>query len=403
MGDISINIGGDVFLGRRIESIAVNNPSSLFDAKILEIFAKANFNILNLESPLTDARKDQKLVKTGPNLKASPKTVGALGLLNINLLTLANNHIYDYDQIGLSDTFEICKRHNIATVGAGHTLEEASQIFFKKINEITLAIVNIAENEWCNANQNRGGANPLNIINNIRSINKARELADIVILIIHGGHELYYYPSPRMVELYRFYAEQGASVVVGHHSHCISGNEIYRGVPIFYGLGNFLFDNETDFEGWYEGILLNIQVNSQKAITCKFHPYKQCRNNFKIEPLEGSERNILEKKIKDINLIIADPDKLQKKFNVFIRSQKAYLLSIFSTSYFFNNRYIRSSIRKLGLQSLFLRSSQLKLILNYFRCEAHQDISTKVLFDYINRPNDDLETNSGSDVREHIS
>jgi len=97
----------------------------------------------------------------------------------------------------------------------------------------------------------------------------------------------------------------------------------------------------------------------------------------------------MEVKIKDINLVISDPDKLKKKFTLFMRSQKAYLLSIFSTSYFFNNRYIQSGIRKLGLESLFLRSSQLKLVLNYFRCEAHQDISTSVLSDYINKTKDD--------------
>ena len=383
MASIGINIGGDVFLGRRVEPIAIESPESLIDKKILELFTNSDFNILNLESPLTTAGSRDQLIKTGPNLKASPDTVPVLRLLNTNLVTLANNHIYDYKETGLSDTLSICESNNIATVGAGSNLQKASEIFLKKIGETTLGIVNIAENEWCNANENRGGANPLNVIHNIRSIQKAKEKADVVILIIHGGHEYYYYPSPRMVELYRFYAEQGASIIVGHHSHCISGNEVYKGVPIYYSLGNFLFDNTTNFDGWYEGILLNIQIDENKRLTCKVYPCKQDKYHPGISLLEGADRTKLENQIDDINSVIADPQKLAQMFNLFVESQKKNVLSIFSTSYFINYRYFRSAIRKAGLEPLFLRRSQLKSVLNYFRCEAHRDISIKTILDYI--------------------
>jgi len=383
MASIGINIGGDVFLGRRVEPIAIESPESLIDKKILELFTNSDFNILNLESPLTTAGSRDQLTKTGPNLKASPDTVPVLRLLNTNLVTLANNHIYDYKETGLSDTLSICESNNIATVGAGSNLQKASEIFLKKIGETTLGIVNIAENEWCNANENRGGANPLNVIHNIRSIQKAKEKADVVILIIHGGHEYYYYPSPRMVELYRFYAEQGASIIVGHHSHCISGNEVYKGVPIYYSLGNFLFDNTTNFDGWYEGILLNIQIDENKRLTCKVYPCKQDKYHPGISLLEGADRTKLENQIDDINSVIADPQKLAQMFNLFVENQKKNVLSIFSTSYFINYRYFRSAIRKAGLEPLFLRRSQLKSVLNYFRCEAHRDISIKTILDYI--------------------
>lgn len=383
METISINIGGDVFLGRRIEPIAIESPDSLIDKKVLEHFRDSNFNILNLESPLTTAGSQDQLIKTGPNLKASPDTIGVLRLLNTNLVTLANNHIYDYKEKGLSDTLQICESNDIATVGAGSDLRKASEIFLKKIGEITIGIVNIAENEWCNANENRGGANPLNVIHNIRSLQNAKEKADVVILIIHGGHEYYHYPSPRMTELYRFYAEQGASIIVGHHSHCISGHEVYKEVPIYYGLGNFLFDNTTNFEGWYEGIVLNIQIDANKKIRCKLYPYKQDKYRPGISFLEGADRTRLENHIEYINSVIADPQKLEQMFNLFVENRKKDVLSIFSTSYFVNHRYFRSAIRKAGLEPLFLRRSQLKSVLNYFRCEAHRDISIKTILDYI--------------------
>ena len=383
MDSININIGGDLFLGRRIESVAKEKPESLFDSKIINLFAGSDLNIINLESPLTNAGKEQQILKTGPYLKASPETIRALNILNINLVTLANNHIYDYGDKGLSDTLEICKKHDISTVGADLSLSTATKIFLKKINQLTIAIINIAENEWSNADETHGGANPMNLIANIRSIYEAKKLADIVILIVHGGHEWYHFPSPRMVEQYRFYAEHGASIIVGHHSHYISGYEIFKEVPIFYGLGNFLFDSTTELTGWYEGLLLNLQIDLQKKITWKLYPYAQCKGKQKVELLEAGEKIKIENEIEYINSVIANPEKLKEKFNMLIDFQKKHVLSIFSTSYLLNQSYFRSAIRKLGLERFFLRRSQMKSILNYSRCEAHKDITFEILNNYL--------------------
>lgn len=383
MDTIKINIAGDLFLGRRLEPIAINNPESLFDENVLQLFRSSDFNILNLESPLTNAGNEFQILKTGPNLKASPKTIGVLNSIKTDIVTLANNHIYDYGDKGLSDTLEICRRNNIATVGAGLSLNSASDIFFKKIKDITIGFVNFAENEWSNANDKHGGANPMNVIANTISIKNAKAKADIVIVIIHGGHEYYNFPSPRMVEQYRFYAQQGASAIIGHHSHCISGYEVFDGIPIFYGLGNFLFDSEIKLNGWHEGIIVNLKIDSQKNIVWELHPYKQCKEELKIELLKGEEKSAIENQIKNINSIIADPQKLEEKFNALVEANTKIILSVFSTSYFLNNKYFRATIRKLGMERFFLRRIQLKSILNYLRCEAHKDITFEVLLSYL--------------------
>jgi hypothetical protein len=385
MDNIKINIAGDLFLGRRLEPIAIKNPESLFDSKVLDTFSNADFNIVNLESSLTFAGKENEILKTGPHLKASPETIGALQLLKTNLVTLANNHIYDYGDKGLDDTLALCEKHNISVVGAGTSLHEASKIFLKKFEEVTIAFINIAENEWSNADEFHAGANPMNIIANIRSINEAKKIADIIILIVHGGHELYHFPSPRMVAQYRFYAEQGASLIVSHHSHYISGYEIFNGVPIFYGLGNFLFDSSINLKDWYQGLLLSIEISSEKKISWKLHPFKQCAEKLQVEFLEGDEKLKVETEIQNINSVISDPEKLKAKFHEFTEGQKKNVLSMFSTSYFLKHRYFRSGIRKLGLERLFLRKEQLKSILNYSRCEAHRDITFEVLRDYLNQ------------------
>jgi hypothetical protein len=383
MDSISINIAGDLFLGKKIEAIAKENPGSLFDEKILNIFQNSDFNIINLESPLTDAGEEHQISKSGPFLKASPSTIGVLDLLRVNLVTLANNHIYDYGDKGVSDTLNLCKNHNISTVGAGSNISQASEIFLKKFDQITIGVVNITENEWSISNDVHGGANPIDVVANTRTLHAIKQIADIVILIVHGGHERFHFPSPRMVDLHHYYAEEGASLIIGHHSHCISGYEIYNGVPIFYGLGNFLFHSQSDFEGWYEGVLLNIQINNQKKISWNLLPYQQCNGKFQVELLEGEKKQEVEADIQIINEIIANPQKLKSKYNDLILSHEEFILSIFSTSYLFNSRYFRSVIRRLGLGKLFLRKEQIKLILNSARCESLKEITYGVIEKYL--------------------
>ena len=95
-----------------------------------------------------------------------------------------------------------------------------------------IAILNFCENEWSIAEDDSPGANPMDIIDNTNHIREAKASHDKVIVIVHGGHEYYNLPSPRMQKQYRFYADQDADIVVGHNTHCISGSEMYKGVEL---------------------------------------------------------------------------------------------------------------------------------------------------------------------------
>lgn len=383
MDSITINIAGDLFLGRGIEQMAEENPTSLFDEKILRVFQDSDFNIVNLEGPVTNAGTEHQILKTGPHMKAVPETFGALRVLDVHLVTLANNHIYDYGDKGLADTLDICQSNKIETVGAGLDFKKASEVFYKEIKGILIAVVNITENEWSVANEDHGGANPMNMVANTRTLHEVKKKADIVILIVHGGHERYHFPSPRIVDQFHFYAEEGASIIIGHHSHCISGYEDYNGVPIFYGLGNFLFHIKTDFPGWFEGILLNLQINQIKEISWKLHPYKQCKEGIKVELLEGQAKQKVKNELIAINEIIADPIKLKKEYGKLINRQKHQVLSMLSTSQFWKSKTIRSIIRKLKFEKFFIRRNQLKLILNSSRCESLKEVTNEVVENYL--------------------
>ncbi|MFW5803596.1 MAG: CapA family protein [bacterium] len=218
--------------------------NNLFDKNIIEIFKQSDLNIINLECPVVKENVE-KILKTGPHLKTNEKIKDCLELLNIDIVTLANNHILDYGEKGLINTLEFCENNKVKYVGAGIDFEEASRPLFVSKKELTIGILNYCKNEWSIARTNKVGANPINTIWNARQIKKAKERSDFVIVIVHGGHEYYSLPSPKMVDQYRFYVENGADAVIGHHTHCYSGYEIYQNAPIVYSLGNMIFTKEN--------------------------------------------------------------------------------------------------------------------------------------------------------------
>src|SRR5690606_4891127 len=118
-------------------------------------------------------------------------TLKVLKSLNVNLCTLANNHVLDYDEQGVLDTLDFCKEHNIQTVGAGENKETASKVFYLDSEVGKIAFINIAENEWASATKTTAGANGMDIIDDIKSIQEAKQHSDFVFVVVHGGHEYY--------------------------------------------------------------------------------------------------------------------------------------------------------------------------------------------------------------------
>tara|TARA_R100000306_G_C4380803_1_gene144223 strand:- start:4409 stop:5524 length:1116 start_codon:yes stop_codon:yes gene_type:complete len=349
--------------------------------EIRVLFKQSDYSIVNLEAPVT--HNSSKIIKTGPHLKSNKKsTLDVLKYLNIDAVTLANNHILDYDEKGVIDTLTFCNENKIQTVGAGKSIEEAAKTLFISTPKGKIAIVNFAENEWASATNTTAGANPMNIIDNVTQIKEARKMADFVFLIIHGGHEYYNLPSPRMQKQYRFYAEQGADIVIGHHTHCISGNEVYNGVPIYYSLGNFLFTSANSYEDWYLGFVLEIEINNDQ-ITTNLHPIKQQKQDFALSLLNNDEKDSMLNRAIDYNKIIIDIEKLSAEWNKHIENKYDTYMNYWSPLSFIKNHFIRLIFNKLGMKAI--NKSGIALKLNLMRCEAHSDISKEVTQNYLNK------------------
>jgi len=365
---IRINITGDFVIN---EEYSVDR----LDKGIVDLFRNADFNIINLEAPVTAS--NAKILKTGPHLKADrDSTVAILKALDIYAVTLANNHILDYDEEGVSDTISFCKKNNLRFVGAGANKKEAAKILSWDTPQGTLVIINIAENEWASATNVSAGANGMDLIDNSLQIRRAKEEYDFVFVIVHGGHEYYNLPSPRMQKQYRFYVECGADIVIGHHTHCVSGYELYKGVPIYYSLGNFLFTKKNINKDWYQGLVLEVQIKDKK-IKSQLHAVQQSEDEHGLSLITGVGAAKMRKRLEDYNEIISDSGALEKQWNDYVNSRYKNYINLWSPISFISNAYIRAVYRKIGKKLINKRG--FSYFLNLMRCESHLDLSKEVL------------------------
>lgn len=360
---IEVIIGGDYVPQENIAKMMEEGDFSYFD-EIKSIFQKGDFSIINLEAPIVE-RVAKPIKKCGPNLKTTPKVIESLHYLGVDMVTLANNHIMDYGPEGLNDTISHLDEAHILHVGTGKNINEAQKIKYVEIGDKTLAIINCCEHEFSIATEIEPGANPLNPIQQYYAIRDAKQNADYVLVIVHGGHEHWQLPSPRMVETYRFFVDAGADAVVNHHQHCYSGYEIYNGKPIFYGLGNLCFEYITRKNiKWNFGYLVRIDLDKQ--ISFKIIPYSQCNGMSNIKLLNGHS---FDNTIAELNKSIEDRKILKMESDNYYESCSKQIKGFFEP---YRGRVL-NKLYSWGILPSFIKGSKRLKIQNLINCESHKD------------------------------
>ena len=154
-------------------------------------------------------------------------------------------------------------------------------------------------------------------------IKEARSKADYVIVIIHGGVELFWLPTRRMIKTYRFFIDAGADAILNHHQHSCSGYEVYNGKPIFYGLGNFCFDVPNSDYRWASGYMVEIEFKKLGIIDFAIIPYRQCTEDACVTIIEGKEKQKLLDTIHEYNRIIANENKRESEYLAWCRKTQS--------------------------------------------------------------------------------
>ena len=308
---LTVVMAGDLMIGswgiEEIEKNGIDYPVK----NLRPVFATSNLNMCNLEAPFT-VSKDKFPDKTF-TFKVPVKYVSMLSALNLNYVTLANNHIMDYGKSGLLETISTLENAGINYSGAGLTEAEALKpaIFSvkdKKIGVIAAGAI-FPKEFW--ANDTTAGVFFPWKEKLIEILQETRPNVDYLFVTFHWGAEKRETPKKYQKGLARLCINHGADLVWGHHPHVVQGVELYKGKPIIYSLGNFIF---ASFSESANGMVVKAVFNDNKLENLQILPLNV--DNFKnpLQPSFYSGKN----KINFINKVNALSDSIKVntiKFN----------------------------------------------------------------------------------------
>ena len=228
---------------RRYSDAIARQPEAVY-GDLAELLRRADLRITNLECPLT--QRDTPVWKSGSELKGAPEHLGGLTTIPFEAVTLANNHVFDHGVEAFGETTRRLDDHRIQWVGAGMTAEQAHRPLIVEIKGVRLGIVNFSEGEDLTAAGSGPGVFGWELDRAAGIVGDLKKKGCVVLVICHCGVEYIPFPPPYVVEAFQYMVDAGADLVIGHHPHVPQGVQLYRGVPICYSLGNFVFYQETD-------------------------------------------------------------------------------------------------------------------------------------------------------------
>lgn len=366
---MSILIGADIVpTSLNSDLFVVGDALNLLGDTLLAVLKSADYRVFNLETPLTDIVAPIK--KRGPALCANCETVNAMKNMNVNLFTLANNHILDQGNSGLESTFKTLEQKGIAYLGAGKNLQKAREPYIVAINGKKFGFYACAEHEFSIATDKCAGANPFDTLESFDHVANLKVECDYVVVLYHGGKEHYRYPSPMLQKVCRKFIEKGANLVICQHSHCIGCEEKFKNGTIVYGQGNFLFDS---CRGSFADQSLLIRITYDLQV--EYIPL--IRQNHGVRLAEGEIGKKILEEFKNRSEQIKSNDFIESEYTKFAELMIGRYLHHFSgylhkLLYFILKKLFRPSLNKIFVKSY--NKNELLALQNYVECEAHREL-----------------------------
>jgi poly-gamma-glutamate synthesis protein (capsule biosynthesis protein) len=219
-------------------------------------------------------------------LRTDVSAVKGLKKTGINIVSLANNHSFDYGHEAFIENRNILIKNDIKCVGGGKNIKEASQFTLFDVNSICFAFLAYCSKDascFHFASNSSHGVASLEPNKIYQDIKRAKSRSDFVIVSLHWGEEFRDYPSPYNVEIARSLIDNGATIVVGSHSHVFQGYEKYKNGLILYDLGSFIFgDIHMNTPIKYRYSLTKRKAKEGMMVDCLFN--KNGFKNYKFIP-----------------------------------------------------------------------------------------------------------------------
>lgn len=287
MSNVKLFFAGDFCSKPSTSKISVSD-------ELKSLIQSCDFKVVNFEVPLKPEVKlpSQKRERFFQNDDA-PDFLRGLGF---NLFSQANNHAFDWGEDGFKKTRAAL---GDAALGAG-TYDEAYKVKVVEKDGIKIGFLALSFAAYTGVfddvmNHEGLGCAYINDLRVNHDIMEAKKKVDYLFVLPHDGIEYIDVPTPETIARYRDFIDYGADGVIGTHPHCPQGWEEYKGKPIFYSLGNFLFNSKEtyDFKAskphWYEGLCVVMSIEND-SIKWQEVNTRNCEN-LSIDIDHNSARN----------------------------------------------------------------------------------------------------------------
>lgn len=291
--EVRLLFAGDVLLDEHYAVMANliergGNVEAAFSTELLEAMRSADVFMLNNEFTFTN--RGTPTAGKQFTFRADPGKVSLLQDMGVDVVSVANNHIYDYGEISLLDTLDTLEGAGIAYTGAGRDLEEAMKPVYLIANGMKIGIISATQIERNGTPDTKaatattpGVLQCMDMANLLQVIREMKENCDYIVLYIHWGTESQEEIDWLQDEQAYAYAEAGVDLMIGDHPHCLQKIDKVSDVPVIYSLGNFWFNSKTQNSCMVEVVLKEKQLHTFRFIPCR-------QEDSRTRLLEGTEK-----------------------------------------------------------------------------------------------------------------
>ncbi len=272
---------GDINLGRKAGKIILDGDVDFAFEKVRDIISGADIAFANLESTISD---QNGVTKRGVwRFTAPPAAADSLANAGFDIVSLANNHVWDFGEDALFETQLHLDRVGIKYTGTGQDLDSAYTPAMFEVNGIKIAFFAVTNIFNYGIYPDHDAFDYLAWLDMERlsqAIADVRDTVDIVVVSAHWDREYKDRPWDSTVDLAHEIADSGADIILGHHPHVPQGIEIYNDTFIIYSLGNFAFHQTTKESIWKKRsiiLILTLTKDGVKSyemipVVCGFQP-----------------------------------------------------------------------------------------------------------------------------------
>lgn len=308
---------GDIMLGESplccgfgVKSVIQKSRADYLFRNVKNLFSSGDIVFGNLEAPITHDTNQRGI--NSQLFRGDPDFISELSNSHYSVLSVSNNHIMEHGSVAFQSTIATIENAGITPVG----IKNKPVILTVQDRRIAFLAYSSIEDFVSDPLYERISS-PQKIFHDIAAL---RSDVDFIILSLHWGTEFVPFPSPDQVDLGRKLVDAGCDVILGGHPHVLQGYEIYKGKPIIYSLGNFIFDFSF-LPDTRRSVIVKIEFNPDNSLRCSFIPVI-LNDDYSVTLAKNAERDS----------ILSDMDTIARQLEY--SSVDEYRMSISDYSHF---------------------------------------------------------------------